>query len=237
MRNSLDAVASRDFALDYLAAATISATHLSRLAEEIVFWVSPQFGFARLSDAFTTGSSIMPQKRNPDAAELVRAKTGRILGSFVSLATVIKGLALAYAKDMQEDKEALFSAADAFELSLAAMTGMIGDLKADPSAMRRAAEFGYPTATDIADWLVRVAGMPFRAAHHSAGAIVKRAEELALALDKLPIGEMQRIEPAITNDVYAVLSLESSVHSRASFGGTAPDRVREQVRFWREKLS
>jgi len=237
MRNSLDAVASRDFALEYLSAATISATHLSRLAEEIVFWVSPSFGFARLSDAFTTGSSIMPQKRNPDAAELVRAKTGRILGSFVSLATVIKGLALAYAKDLQEDKEPLFFAADGLELSLAAMTGMAKDLEVDPVAMRRAAEFGYPTATDLADWLVRVAGKPFRVAHHIAGAIVRRAEELGVSLDKLAIGEMQQIEPTITTDVLAALSLESSVRSRASFGGTAPDRVREQVLYWREKLS
>jgi argininosuccinate lyase len=237
MRNSLDAVASRDFALEYLSAATISATHLSRLAEEIVFWVSPSFGFVRLSDAFTTGSSIMPQKRNPDAAELVRAKAGRILGSFVTLATVIKGLALAYAKDMQEDKEALFSAADALELSLAAMAGMANDLEANPAAMRRAAEAGYPTATDLADWLVRILGRPFRTAHHTAGEIVRRAEELGLPLDRLPLEEMQKVEPAITNDVYSVLSLESSVRSRASFGGTAPERVGEQVRFWRERLS
>jgi argininosuccinate lyase len=237
MRNSLDAVASRDFALEYLAAVTISATHLSRLAEEIVFWVSPQFGFVKLSDAFTTGSSIMPQKRNPDAAELVRAKSGRILGSFVSLVTVMKGLALAYAKDMQEDKESVFIAADAFELSLAAMTGMVQDLEADSAAMRRAAEAGYPTATDLADWLVRALGRPFRAAHHTAGAIVRRAEELGVPLEALPLGEMQRIEPEMTNDVFGVLSLESSVRSRASFGGTAPERVGEQVMHWREKLS
>ncbi len=237
MRNSLDAVASRDFALEYLAASTIAATHLSRLAEEIVLWASPQFGFVKLSDAFTTGSSIMPQKRNPDAAELVRAKTGRILGSFVSLTTAIKGLALAYAKDLQEDKEAVFAAADAFELSLAAMTGMARDLDVDGAAMRRAAEAGYPTATDLADWLVRVLGKPFRAAHHIAGAMVKRAEELGIPLIRLPLDEMRRIEPAVTNDVYGVLSLESSVRSRASFGGTAPERVGEQVRWWREKLA
>ncbi|HEY5047532.1 MAG TPA: argininosuccinate lyase [Rhizomicrobium sp.] len=236
MRNSLDAVSARDFALEYLAAAVISATHLSRLAEEIVFWVSPQFGFVKLSDAFTTGSSIMPQKRNPDAAELVRAKTGRVLGSFVSLAMVMKGLALAYAKDMQEDKESLFSAADAFALSLAAMTGMMKDVVVDRPAMRRAAEAGYPTATDLADWLVCVRGMPFRVAHHKAGAIVKRAEELGLTLDRVPLDELRRIEPAITAEVYAVLSLESSVRSRASFGGTAPEQVRGQIRFWREKL-
>jgi argininosuccinate lyase len=237
MRNSLDAVASRDFALEYLAAATISATHLSRLAEEIVFWVSPQFGFIKLSDAFTTGSSIMPQKRNPDAAELVRAKTGRILGSFVSLTTVMKGLALAYGKDMQEDKEAVFSAADAFELSLAAMEGMTQDLEVDSAAMRRAAEAGYPAATDLADWLVRSLGRPFRAAHHTAGAIVRRAEELGVPLDAMPLEEMRRVEPAITDDIFSVLSLESSVGSRASFGGTAPERVSEQVKLWREKLS
>jgi argininosuccinate lyase len=237
MRNSLDAVASRDFALEYLGAATICATHLSRFAEEIVLWNSPQFGFLKLSDAFTTGSSIMPQKRNPDAAELVRAKTGRILAGFVSLTTVIKGLALAYAKDLQEDKEAVFAAADALELSLAAMAGMVADMEVDAVAMHRVAEHGYPTATDLADWLVRALGKPFRDAHHSAGRIVKRAEELGLPLDKLPIEEMRAIEPAVTGDVYTVLSLESSVNSRASFGGTAPERVSEQVRYWRERLS
>ncbi len=237
MRNSLDAVSSRDFALDYLSAASIAAIHLSRLAEEIVLWVSPAFGFVTLSDAFTTGSSIMPQKRNPDAAELVRAKSGRILGSFVALASVMKGLALAYAKDLQEDKEAVFAAADALELSLAAMAGMIDDLRANDAAMRRAAETGYPTATDLADWLVRVKGKPFREAHHSAGAIVKRAETLGVALDKFPLDEMQKIEPAITADVFAVLSLDASVNARSSFGGTAPERVREQIVYWREKLS
>jgi argininosuccinate lyase len=237
MRNSLDAVASRDFALEYLAAATTAATQLSRLAEEIVIWVSPSFGFAALSDAFTTGSSIMPQKRNPDAAELVRAKTGRILGSFVALTAVIKGLALAYAKDLQEDKEPVFAAADALELSLAAMAGMVADLRADTCAMRRAAEAGYPTATDLADWLVRVLGKPFRAAHHITGAIVKRAEECHVPLAALPLAEMQKIEPGITQDVYAMLTLDASVNSRTSFGGTAPIRVREQVSYWREKLA
>jgi argininosuccinate lyase len=237
MRNSLDAVASRDFALEYLTASTIASVNLSRLAEEIVIWVSPSFGFAKLSDAFSTGSSIMPQKRNPDAAELVRAKTGRILGSFVALITVMKGLALAYAKDMQEDKEAVFAAADALDLSLAAMAGMVADLRPDKEAMRRAADMGYPTATDLADWLVRVLKKPFREAHHIAGAIVKRAEELGLALEKMPLAEMQKIEPAITVDALAVLSLDASVHSRTSFGGTAPARVREQVLYWREKLS
>jgi argininosuccinate lyase len=237
MRNSLDAVASRDFALDYLSAATICSVHLSRLAEEIVLWASPSFGFVKLSDAFTTGSSIMPQKRNPDAAELVRAKTGRILGSFVALSTVMKGLALAYAKDLQEDKEAVFTAADALDLSLEAMAGMIGDLVPQPDAMRRAAEAGYPTATDLADWLVRTLGKPFREAHHIAGALVKRAEELGVALDKLPLAEMQKAEPGITKDVFSVLSLDASVNSRDSLGGTAPSRVREQVAFWRERLT
>jgi argininosuccinate lyase len=236
MRNSLDAVSARDFALEYLSAATIASVHLSRFAEEIVLWVSPSFGFVTLSDAFTTGSSIMPQKRNPDAAELVRAKTGRVLGAFVTLATVMKGLALAYAKDLQEDKEAMFSAADALDLSLAATAGMIADMRANPVAMRRAAEAGYPTATDLADWVVRTLGKPFRDAHHIAGAIVKEAETKGVPLDKLPLADMQKIEPGITKDVYAVLSLEASVQSRLSFGGTAPERVREQIRFWQERL-
>ncbi|MDE2266660.1 MAG: argininosuccinate lyase [Alphaproteobacteria bacterium] len=236
MRNSLDAVSARDFALEYLAAATIAATHLSRLAGELVQWCSPGFGFVRLSDAFTTGSSIMPQKRNPDAAELIRGKTGRVLGDFVSLTTVVKGLVLAYGSDLQEDKERVFDAADTLELSLAAMAAMITDLKANPEIMRAAATAGYPTATDLADWLVRVLKKPFREAHHIAGSIVKRAEDLKIDLDKLPLAEMQKIEPAITLDVIAVLSLDASVASRMSYGGTAPHRVREQIVFWREKL-
>jgi argininosuccinate lyase len=236
-RNSLDAVASRDFALEYISAASIAAVHLSRLAEEIVIWMTPAFGFVSLSDKFTTGSSIMPQKRNPDAAELVRAKTGRILGSFVTLSTVMKGLALAYAKDLQEDKEALFSAADALDLSLAAMAGMVADLKANPAKMRAAAEAGYPTATDLADWVVTNLKKPFREAHHISGSIVKRAEEMGVTLDKLPLAQMQKVEPGITNDVVTVLSLAHSLNSRTSFGGTAPVRVREQIAFWREKLA
>jgi argininosuccinate lyase len=236
MRNSLDAVSARDFALEFLSAATIASVHLSRLAEEIVLWASPSFGFVKLSDAFTTGSSIMPQKRNPDAAELVRAKTGRILGSFVALTTVMKGLSLAYAKDLQEDKEAVFSAADALDLSLAAMAGMIADLMPQPDAMRRAAEFGYPTATDLADWLVKALGKPFRDAHHIAGALVKKAEGLGVTLDKLPLAEMQKAEPGITDAIFSVLSLDASVNSRDSLGGTAPSRVRAQVGFWRERL-
>jgi argininosuccinate lyase len=235
-RNSLDAVASRDFALEYISAASIAAVHLSRLAEEIVIWMTPAFGFVTLSDKFTTGSSIMPQKRNPDAAELVRAKTGRILGAFVTLSTVMKGLALAYAKDLQEDKEALFSAADALDLSLAAMAGMAADMKANPAKMRAAAEAGYPTATDLADWVVTNLKKPFREAHHISGSIVKRAEELGVTLDKVPLTEMQKIEPGITSEIVTVLSLEHSLNSRASFGGTAPVRAREQTAFWREKL-
>jgi argininosuccinate lyase len=236
MRNSLDAVASRDFALEYLAAAAIAATHLSRLAEEIVLWTSPAFGFLKLSDAFSTGSSVMPQKRNPDAAELVRAKTGRVLGHLVSLAMVLKALPLAYAKDLQEDKEALFGAADALELCVAAMSGMVADWTVDKKAMLVQAQAGYPTATDLADWLVRVLNKPFRVAHHMAGAIVKRAEELNLPLEELPLAEMQKIEPLITGDVFAVLSVPASVASRKSLGGTSPDRVREQVAYWRERL-
>ena len=236
MRNSLDAVSARDFALEYLAAATICATNLSRLAGEIVQWSTPAFGFVRLSDAFTTGSSIMPQKRNPDAAELIRGKTGRVLGDFVALATVVKGLALAYGSDLQEDKERVFDAADTIEVSLAAMAAMIADMTVNPEAMKQAAEAGYPTATDLADWIVRTLKKPFRDAHHIAGSIVRRAEELNLPLEKLPLAEMQKIEPGITDAVFAVLPLEASVKSRMSYGGTGPDRVREQLRFWKEKL-
>ena len=236
MRNSLDAVSARDFALEYLAAATICATNPSRLAGEIVQWSTPAFGFVRLSDAFTTGSSIMPQKRNPDAAELIRGKTGRVLGDFVALATVVKGLALAYGTDLQEDKERVFDAADTIEVSLAAMAAMIQDMVADPAAMKKAAEAGYPTATDLADWVVRTLKKPFREAHHIAGSIVRRAEELGVPLEKLPLAEMQKIEPGITDSVFAVLPLEASVKARMSYGGTGPERVREQLRFWKEKL-
>jgi argininosuccinate lyase len=236
VRNSLDAVSARDFALEYLAAAAISSGHLSRLAEEIVLWASPAYGFVRLPDSFSTGSSIMPQKRNPDAAELVRAKVGRILGAFAGLLTVIKGLPLAYAKDLQEDKEPVFAAADALELSLAAMTGMISELKVDAGAMRRAAEMGYPTATDLADWIVAKLKKPFRAAHAIAGKAVARAEALGVPLDALPFSELKKIEPKIGKEVYKVLSLEASVNARTSEGGTAPVRVREQIGFWKERL-
>ncbi len=236
MRNSMDAISARDFALEYLAAATILATNLSRIAGELVQWSTPAFGFVKLSDAFTTGSSIMPQKRNPDAAELIRGKTGRVLGDFVALATVVKGLVLAYGTDLQEDKERVFDAADTIEISLAAMAAMIADLTAQPDRMRAAAEPGYPTATDLADWLVRVLKKPFREAHHIAGSIVKLAEGKGVTLEQLPVADMQTVEPAITKDVLAVLSLDSSVHSRMSLGGTAPARVKEQIAFWKGQL-
>ena len=224
--NSLDAVSDRDFALEFLSAAAICGLHLSRLAEELILWCSAQFGFARLSDRFTTGSSIMPQKRNPDAAELVRGKTGRVLGAFVALATTLKGLPLAYAKDMQEDKEPLFDAADTLELCLAATAGMVRDVTFDAKRLHAAAEAGFPTATDLADWVVQKLGLPFRKAHHIAGSIVRRAEELGVGLPQMPLAEMQKIEPGITQDVFRVLGLEQSVASRTSLGGTAPDNVR-----------
>ena len=236
MRNSMDAISARDFALEYLAACTIAALNLSRLAGEFVQWSTPAFGFVRLSDSFTTGSSIMPQKRNPDAAELIRGKSGRVLGDFVALATVVKGLVLTYGSDLQEDKERVFDAADTLELSLAAMAAMIADFTIDKARMQAAAEVGFPTATDLADWLVRVLKKPFREAHHIAGSIVKRAEEMNVALDKVPLAEMQKIEPGIMQDVFSVLTLEASVNSRMSLGGTAPARVKEQLFFWREKL-
>ena len=234
--NSLDSVSARDFAQEALSAAAICATHLSRLAEEIVLWTTPQFGFVKLSDAYTTGSSIMPQKRNADAAELVRAKASRVLGSLVSLSGVMKGLPLAYGKDMQEDKVPTFEAFDALELSLAAMTGMIDDLAAQEAAMAAAAGSGHATATDLADWLVRTLGMPFREAHHVAGSAVKRADELGCGLADLAIADLRRLEPRITMDIYAVLTPEASVASRDSYGGTAPVRVREQVSRWKDLL-
>ena len=234
--NSLDAVSDRDFALESLAAASIAATHLSRLAEEIVMWTSPQFGFARLSDRYTTGSSIMPQKRNPDAAELVRGKTGRITGAFLALLMVMKGLPLAYAKDMQEDKEPVFDALASLKLGLAAMTGMAGDLEPDARAMKKAAGRGHATATDLADWLVREAHLPFREAHHVTGRIVAKAAAENVSLDRLPLAAMQAIDKRITNDVFAVLSAEDSAKSRASYGGTAPKNVRRQANRWLKTL-
>jgi argininosuccinate lyase len=235
--NSLDAVADRDFALEALAAASICAIHLSRLAEEIVIWMTPQFGFITLTDAFTTGSSIMPQKKNPDAAELVRAKAGRLLGSFTQLAVVMKGLPLTYSKDMQEDKVPTFEAFDALELSLGAMTGMIADLEPNAERMAAAAGAGFSTATDLADWLVRELALPFREAHHITGAAVKRAEQLGCGLLDLPLADLQALEPRITDGVYKVLSPEASVASRTSYGGAAPPQVRSQIQRWKEILA
>ncbi len=234
--NSLDSVSDRDFALEALAAAAISATHLSRLAEEIVIWMTPQFGFVKLSDKWTTGSSIMPQKRNPDAAELCRAKVGRITAAFVGLAMVMKGLPLTYSKDMQEDKEATFDALTNYAVALAAMTGMIRDLQPVPERMRAAAGSGYATATDLADWLVRTLKMPFREAHHVTGTIVKEAEKRRVDLPDLPLAVMQSVEKRITNDVFAVLSVENSVKSRTSHGGTAPQNVVKMAKSWLKRL-
>ncbi len=230
--NSLDGVSDRDFALEFLAAAAISAMHLSRLAEEVVIWCSAPFGFIRLSDAFTTGSSIMPQKRNPDAAELVRAKTGRVNGALVGLLTVMKGLPLAYAKDMQEDKEQVFDAADAWALCLAASTGMVRDMTADTARMRAFAGSGFATATDLADWLVRVLQLPFRTAHHVTGRLVARAEAKGVELSGLTLAEMQAEEGRITEDVFSVLTVDASVASRISYGGTAPANVAQQAARW-----
>ncbi len=235
--NSLDAVSDRDFILETLSAAAICAVHLSRFAEEMVIWSSAQFGFIKLSDKFTTGSSIMPQKRNPDAAELVRAKIGRILGALTSLLVVMKGLPLAYSKDMQEDKEVAFDALDSLSLTLAAMTGMVGDLTVNRERMRQAASSGFSTATDIADWLVRVANVPFREAHHITGRIVALAEQRGVQLDALTIEDIEQIDERITSNIHKVLGVDSSVRSRTSYGGTAPDNVLAQAARWREALT
>nr|MCU0912211.1 argininosuccinate lyase [Paracoccaceae bacterium] len=234
--NSLDAVSDRDFALEFLAAASICAMHLSRLAEELVIWSSAQFRFVTISDRFSTGSSIMPQKKNPDAAELLRAKLGRILGATVALFTVMKGLPLAYSKDMQEDKEQVFDAADTLMLGLAAMTGMVADLTANRDRLAAAAASGFSTATDLADWLVRAAGLPFREAHHVTGALVKRAEDRGCDLPDLTLEEMRAVHPAIDASVFEVLGVANSVASRTSYGGTAPVRVREQIARWKERI-
>ena len=235
-RNSIDSVSDRDFALEFLATAAIISVHLSRMAEEIVIWSTPQFGFVKLSDSFSTGSSIMPQKKNPDAAELIRAKTGRVNGDLLALLTVMKGLPLAYSKDMQEDKEAVFDAAETIELTLAAMTGMVTDLTVKEATMKKAAGSGYSTATDLADWLVREAGIPFRDAHHATGRAVALAEEKGCSLERLSLEELQSINSAITADVFSVLSVNNSVKSRSSFGGTAPAEVRRQIRYWKKRL-
>jgi argininosuccinate lyase len=234
--NSLDSVSDRDFALETLAAAAMTAMHLSRFAEEIVIWMTPQFGFVRLSDKFTTGSSIMPQKRNPDAAELVRAKVGRIAAAFQALLIVMKGLPLTYSKDMQEDKEATFDALASLRLAVSATTGMVADLEPNAARMAEAAGSGFSTATDLADWMVRTLGLPFREAHHVTGRIVAAAEASAVPLDKLPIEVMQEAHPAITEDVFSVLSVRNSVKSRTSYGGTAPQNVRKMARAWIKRL-
>jgi argininosuccinate lyase len=237
MANSLDAVSDRDFALEYLAAASICAMHLSRFAEELVIWSSAQFRFVRLSDRFTTGSSIMPQKKNPDAAELIRAKIGRIFGANVALMMVMKGLPLAYSKDMQEDKEQVFDAADNLMLALAAMDGMVRDMTANREALERAAGSGFSTATDLADWLVRILGLPFREAHHVTGSLVAMAEGAAVDLPDLTLAQMQSVHAGITDDVFAVLGVHNSVASRISYGGTAPAQVRAQIARWKEMLA
>jgi len=235
--NSLDSVADRDFALETLAAASITSVHLSRFAEELVLWTTPQFGFIKLSDAFSTGSSIMPQKRNPDAAELVRGKSGRVFGALLGLLTVMKGLPLAYSKDMQEDKEGVFDALQTLSLCLAAAAGMVRDLTPDPKRMKAAAGSGYATATDLADWLVRTLKIPFREAHHVTGRIVGIASERGVPLEKLKLEDLQGIEPRIGEEVFAVLGVTNSVKSRTSYGGTAPANVRRQANGWLKKLN
>ena len=234
--NSLDAVSDRDFALDYLFSASQCALHLSRLAEEMIIWASQPFGFIRLPDALSTGSSIMPQKKNPDAAELVRGHAGRIIGCATALAITMKGLPLAYSKDMQDDKPPVFEAAGLLDLAIAAMTGMVVDSAFDTARMRQAAELGYATATDLADWLVREGDIPFREAHHITGAAVKLAEQRGVALDQLPLADLQAIDPRITDAVFVALSVDASVASRASYGGTAPDQVRKQIAAARDAL-
>lgn len=234
--NSLDAVADRDYALETLAAASILSMHLSRFAEEIVIWCSAQFQFITLSDALTTGSSIMPQKKNPDAAELVRAKVGRVLGAFTALMTVMKGLPMTYAKDMQEDKEPIFDALETLELTIAATAGMVRDMVPNAKALKKAAGSGYATATDLADWLVRVLNLPFRDAHHITGTLVGMASERGVDLHKLSLEDMQSVEPRITDDVFTVLSVDKSIRSRVSYGGTAPQNVRREARKWLKRL-
>jgi argininosuccinate lyase len=235
--NSLDSVSDRDFSLEVLSACAICATHLSRLAEEIVLWATAQFGFVRLPDQWSTGSSIMPQKRNPDAAELVRGKTGRVFGALIGLLTVMKGLPLAYSKDMQEDKEGLFDAVHTVSLCLAAMTGMVAELTIDRARMKAAAGAGYATATDLADWLVRTLKTPFRQAHHVTGTLVKLAMQKGVGLEALSLEEMRGVEPKITAEVFDVLGVEKSVASRLSYGGTAPSNVRTQAQAWLDKLA
>ena len=235
--NSIDSVSDRDFVMESLSAAAICAVHLSRFAEEIVLWVTPQFGFVNLSDKFTTGSSIMPQKRNPDAAELVRGKSGRVIGALVGMLTVMKGLPLAYSKDMQEDKEGSFDALHALSLCVAAMAGMVRDMSPASERMKAAAGSGYSTATDLADWLVRKLGLPFRQAHHVTGSIVKIAADAGCNLEDLSLAQMQAVEPTITQEVFSVLGVEQSVRSRTSYGGTSPENVTAQATNWLTRLA
>lgn len=236
MGNSMDAVADRDFALEVMAAASILSVHMSRLAEELVIWFSPQFGFIKFSDAFTTGSSMMPQKRNPDAAELVRAKSGRVIGALIGLLTVMKGLPMTYSKDMQEDKEALFGVADTLELCIAATTGMIADLEPNPERMKESARSGHSTATDLADWVTQKLNVPFRDAHHITGRAVKLAESKGCELGQLALADLQSIEPRINADVLKVLTVDAAAASRVSYGGTAPDNVRAQAKAARDRF-
>ncbi len=236
-RNSLDSVASRDFAAEFLFVAAMISTHLSRFAEEVVIWTNPYFGFVKLSDAFTTGSSIMPQKRNPDAAELIRGKTGRVFGALVGMLTVMKGLALTYFKDMQEDKEGIFDSAETLTLTLAATAGMVRDLQPNKARLAEAAGAGFSTATDLADWLVRTLKLPFRDAHHITGRLVALAEGQGCDLVALPLATMQAVEPRITEDVFGVLSVLASVRSRISYGGTAPANVARMATEWKERLA
>ena len=235
--NSLDSVSDRDFVLETLSAASICAMHLSRLAEEIVLWATPQFGFVKLSDKFSTGSSIMPQKRNPDAAELVRGKAGRVFGALQGLLTMMKGLPLTYSKDMQEDKEGTFDAVQTLSLCLAASAGMVRDMQPDLKTMKKAAGLGYATATDLADWLVRVLKMPFRDAHHVTGRLVGIASSKGVGLEKLSLAEMQEVEPKISDEIFGVLGVERSVKSRTSYGGTAPANVKRQAKRWLRQLA
>jgi argininosuccinate lyase len=234
-RNSLDSVAARDFALEFLAAAAICAQHLSRFAEELIIWSSSQFGFITLSESFTSGSSIMPQKRNPDGAELVRGKSGRVYGALIGLLTTCKGLTLAYNKDLQEDKEPVFDAAQTLSICLQVTTGMVADFTANTARMRESAMSGYSTATDLADWLVRSLNMPFREAHHVTGRVVNAAEAKRCRLDALSLADMQAVEPRITDEVFSVLSVEASVNSRMSFGGTAPEQVKQAIAHYKKE--
>jgi len=236
MRNSMDAVSDRDFAVEFLAAASLNAVHLSRLAEELVLWSSDRFGFITLSDGFSTGSSIMPQKRNPDAAELVRAKPGRITGSLITLLTILKGLPMTYGKDLQEDKEPVFDAAEHLLIALAATTGIMRDLTFRPEAMRHALNTGFPTATDLADWMVRELNLPFREAHHATGMIVAMAESRGCRLDELSLDELKSVLPAITEDALPILHVDHSVNSRTSEGGTAPGEVLKAIRAFRKEV-